>query len=215
MQRLAISCTVGAGLVLAGGGLARAESPLAGLEKALPPGWTMLETDSELVIRHDRPCFRVAEHAANESPGAKAPAAAPATPPMKKDGARVDLELRYRLEARWTPAQVADARHANAAVAAEVKAARDKYRIDAIKVAKGAFLPANADEKARLAEFHRAEAAAETRRVREPLCSVGDLSIFDGDETYAQLGLRIDPPEAAREAHAIVDLVKQTCGASR
>jgi hypothetical protein len=200
-------------VVLAAGGLehvAHAESELASLERALPAGWTMLETDSELVIRHDRPCYRGTEHVPNEPD----PAVLKKTGARSKgDGTLLNLELRYTLEARWTAQQFADAKKTNDAIAAEVKAAHDRYKIDAIKVAKGTYLPANADERTRLAAFTRAESAATARRVHEPMCSVGDISIFDGDETYAPLRLEIDPPEAAKEAFAIVDLVKKHCGA--
>lgn len=192
----AMRSTAALGFALALGALGHpvhADPPsLATLEKALPAGWTLLATDSELVLRHDRPCYR-----------------GEAAAPTKRDGALITLELRYKLGPAWTPAQYADARKANAAVAQELEAARARYRIDAIKA------PAHptADERARLDAYAHAETTAASHRVREPLCTLGDDAIFDGDETYAALAHPIDPPEAMREARAVVELVKRTCGA--
>ncbi len=191
--------------LLVGGlaGIARADDGFAALERSLPSGWTMLTTDTELVIRHDRPCFRTGEHQPNDP--------VPASPKGKGDGALVTLELRYHLEPRWTPAQHAEAKRANGAVAAEVKALRDRYRIDAIHVAKGSYTPANADERARVDAFQKAERAAQRMAVHEPMCALGDQSLFDGEETYAGMKHDIDPPEALKQAHAVVELVKKSC----
>ena len=70
------------------------------------------------------------------------------------------------------------------------------------------------DERARLDAYAKAEAVANGHRVREPLCALGDESIIDGDETYAALAHPIDPPEAAKEARAVIELLKKTCGAT-
>jgi hypothetical protein len=35
--------------------------------------------------------------------------------------------------------------------------------------------------------------------------------VFDGDDTYAQLALDVDPPEVITQAHRIVALLKQHC----
>jgi hypothetical protein len=163
-----------------------------GLEHALPNGWTMLATDTELVLRHDRPCFRTEDH------GSGAP----------RDGALVTLELRYRLEPRWTPAQHAEAKHANDAIAAELKALRERYKIDAIHPAK-----ATPEEHARLDAYQKAATQVERKAIKEPMCALDTQSIFDGDETYAGLKQPVDPPEALKEARAVVELVKQHCGA--
>jgi hypothetical protein len=174
------------------------------LEKALPRGWSMIATDSELVIRHDHACYITGEHVAN----------APDVPAGKVEGPLVTLELRYHLEAKWTPKQLADARAANDKVFAEVEAARQQYKIAAIRQSKGQPLPANADERARLAAFEKAELASRKRLVRVPTCTLGESSLFAGEETYAQLALKVDPPQAMEQAYQIVDLVKKRCGAN-
>lgn len=195
--------------VLAAGGLAYAqEDPaIAKLEKALPAGWSLLATDTELVIRHDRPCFVTNEHHENEpaSPPVRVPAHTP-------DGRLVTLELRYHLEPKWLPRQFEDAKATNDRVAADLKTLRTRYNIDAIHTSKGHPLPANADERTRLASYEKEEAKLRARLVKLPRCTLGDSSLFDGDETYAQLRLDVDPPEAMKEAHAVVETVKQQCG---
>src|SRR5690242_14257343 len=69
------------------------------LEAALPAGWSLLATGSELVIRHDLPCYVTgARHENAPAHEVRAPATA---------GPMVTFELRYRLEPRWTAAQIA------------------------------------------------------------------------------------------------------------
>src|SRR5262249_6192344 len=80
-----VAAVVGAG-GSARGGPAAAKTAR---ERALPRGWSLLVTDSELVIRHDRACFLV-----DGSEG----------------GHLINLELRYRLEPKWTARQLADAK---------------------------------------------------------------------------------------------------------
>ena len=170
------------------------DASFVALEHSLPRGWTMLATDSELVIRHDRPCFRTEQ-----------------VTKQKGDGALVTLELRYRLETKWTPAQFTDAKRANDAVAAEVKTLRDKFKIDQLKQLKGQPQPATADERTRLDAFAKAEVQVQRKAIRLPMCALGDQSVFDGDETYQGLKQPIDPPEALKEANAVVELVRKHC----
>src|SRR3954453_15471533 len=100
MRRLAISALLAAGLAAATAGVARADTELAGLERALPSGWPVIETASTPAIPHARPCSRGPEPQATEPDPAvvKKTAGKP-----KGDGALLNLELRYRLETRWTP----------------------------------------------------------------------------------------------------------------
>src|SRR4051812_1063028 len=99
------------------GGVAAAQSDaFDALQKSVPRGWTVLQTEHELVIRHDRPCYVTGK----------------ANPCSDADGPLVTLELRFHLEPRWTQQQLDDAKLANDKVAAELKTAREKYRIDAI-----------------------------------------------------------------------------------
>src|SRR5262245_47654877 len=185
-----------AALLVATGGIAWAQDPaMTALEHALPRGWSLLATDSELVIRHDRACFLVGDDA-------------------KDGGHLINLELRYRLEPKWTAKQLADAKAANDKLAGELAALRAKQQIDKIKVVKGKPAPATADERARLAAYEKGEAAMHTRMVRVPLCTLGESSLFDGDDTYAQLKLKVDPQAAIDQANSIVDIVKKHCTAN-
>lgn len=165
---------------------------LAKLEQALPAGWSLLATDTELVLRHDRPVYTAGGTAA---------------------GPMITLELRYRLEPVWTAQQLADAKATNARAAADLRALRAKHRIDAIPQRKGEAQPRDAGERARLAAFTHDQAPIAARIVPLPLCTFDGHSVFDGKDTYAQLDLSVDPPDAMREAHRVVDLVKQQCGA--
>lgn len=54
MAPLRWSIAIGISLVAASA--AEADPALDPLERALPAGWSLLATGSELVIRHDRPC---------------------------------------------------------------------------------------------------------------------------------------------------------------
>ena len=191
---------------LAGVARADVDPALAGLEKALPAGWTMMSTESELVIRHDRPCYSNGEHLPNEPADSK-PTAAPAGGPL------ITLELRYHLEPKWTAIQLAEARATNDKVNAEANALRARFNIDFMHQGKGEPMPTNAGERTRLAAYNKAKAQLMARRVRLPLCSFGNTSLFDGDSTYSQLNLEVDPPEAMHEAYRVVDLVKKRCGA--
>ena len=173
-------------VALAGSALAEGDPALAKLEQSLPAGWSLLATDTELVIRHDRPCYVESGDA----------------PPM------ITLELRYRLEPKWSDKQVAEARAANDKVAKELRGLRAQYG-----VAKIGKTPKDADERKRLDAYTKAEAELRARILKVPLCTLGGSSVFDGDDTYAQLKLVVDPPDAMREAHHVVELVKKQCGA--
>jgi hypothetical protein len=180
-----------------------ADPALDDLEKALPPGWTMLATGSELVFRHDRPCYVAAPRRANP------PATAAAKP--AGGGPLVTFELRFHLEPRWTAGQIATAHKANDKVAGELRALVGKYHVDQIHHSKGKPLPANPDEKARLDAYDSEHARIAKRIVPVPHCAIADLSLFDGEDTYAQLNLELDPPEVIPEAHKILALIQQRC----
>jgi len=192
-------------LAIAGAGHpAWADPALDRLETALPPGWSLLATGSEMVIRHDLPCY-VTRARHENAPANEVKAAAAGGGPL------VTIELRYRIEPRWTPQQAAAARAANDQIAGELRALAARYRIDAIRTSKGRPLPANADEQARLAAYEAGRARLAARLVKLPRCTLGASSVFDGEDTYAQLGLEVDPPEVMVQAHRIIELVKQYC----
>lgn len=208
MARLRVSIALGIWLAAS---TAAADPALDELERALPAGWSLLATGSELVIRHDRPCYIVATRSG-------APAGASPGAPASEAGARaaaagpvVTIELRYRLEPRWTAQQVTSARAVNDRIDGELRTLASRYRIDAIRTSGGRRVPASADEQARLDAYEAARARLAARRVRLPRCTLGDASVFDGEDTYAQLTLQVDPPEAMTQAHRIVELVKQHC----
>lgn len=200
MMRLAIAT------LLLTGGVASADTSEA-LQQAMPGGWSVLETEHELVLRHDRPCYVTGRRRENES------AKSAGNPCSSVDGPLVTLELRFKIEPRWTQQQLDDAKVANDKVALALKAAREKYRIDAIHQSKGRPLPGNPDERKRLAAFEKDEAQLTARAVKTPLCTLGEHSLFDSDVTYAQLALKVDPPEAMVEAHKALDALKKQCGA--
>jgi len=182
---------------------AQPDPALDRLERALPAGWTMLTSGSELVLRHDRPCYatgarhdRTAAVEARDTGG---------------DDRLVTLELRYRLEPRWSAARLAAARATNDKLAAELRALEIRYRIAAIRTGKGGPAPASADERARLTAYTAARDLVTARLVKLPVCSLGAASMFDSATTYAMLELVVDPPEVMTEAHRVVELVKAHC----
>ncbi len=180
-MRIAVVLTLAAASATA---LADPDRPLGRLDKELPPGWSLLATENELVIRHDGPVYSTTD---------------------VTGGPLVTLELRYRLEPKWTTKQVADAHAANARIASELKDLRTRYKIDQIDRAKP-----TADERTRLAAFATAEHAAKAREVKLPLCTLGESSLFD-DGAYAMLDLKLDPPDAITEGKRVAELVKKEC----
>jgi len=200
MPRLGMSIAIG---ILAAS--TAAEDPAFDrLETALPPGWSVLVTGSEMVIRHDLPCYVTGAHHEN-APAHEAKSVAAGGGPL------VTIELRYRLEPRWTAQQITAAKAANDQIGGELRTLAAKYRIDAIHTSKGRPLPASADEQARLDAYEAARSRLAARLVKLPRCTLGESSVFDGDDTYAQLRLQVDPPEVMTQAHRIVELVKQYC----
>jgi len=191
--------------LVAGVASAQADPAFDRLEAALPPGWSLLATGSELVIRHDRPCYVTGAHHAN------APAVETRAPAVGA-GPLVTIELRYRIEPRWTEAQFAAAQATNDRLGGELRALAARYKVDAIHHSKGRPLPANPDERARLDAYEAGHARIAARMVKPPRCDLGGSSVFDGEDTYAQLALEVDPPEVMTQAHRIVALVKQHCG---
>src|SRR5258706_5074325 len=91
-------------LLAAGSAAADKDQALARLERALPRGWSLLATETELVIRHDRPVYCV-DH---------------------PNGPLVTLELRYRLEPKWAPERYTEAKATNDKLAAEAQKAKDR-----------------------------------------------------------------------------------------
>jgi len=184
--------------------VAVADPAIDQLERALPAGWTLLATGSELVIRHDRPCYLTGAHhgsALNPADGNAALAAG--------GGPLVTIELRYRLEPHWSAQQLTAARAANDQIAGELRTLAARYRIDAIHTGKGR--PANPDEQHRLDAYEARRARLVARQVKLPRCTLGESSVFDGEATYAQLKLEVDPPEVMTQAHRIVELMQQHC----
>ena len=204
MARSSWSSAIALGVAaLAGVATAQPAATFDRLEQALPPGWSLLATGAELVIRHDRPCYVT---------GTRHPDAAAVEHRSEGGGPLVTIELRYRLEPRWSDQQLAAARAVNDKLGGELRALAARFHIDAIHKVKGRPVPASADERARLEAYDAAHAELAQRQVKLPRCSVGEVSVFDGDDTYAQLALEVDPPEVMVQAHRIVELMKQHCG---
>lgn len=202
MARPRMSIAIG---ILAIASAARADPAFDRLEAALPAGWSLLATGSEMVIRHDQPCYVTGTHHDNASARETRSALAAGGGPL------VTLELRYRLEPRWTAQQLAAAQATNDQISGELRTLAARYRIDAIHTSKGKPAPANPDEQARLAAYEAKRARLAARLVKLPRCTLGESSVFDGDETYAQLRLEVDPPEVMTQAHRVVELIKQYC----
>jgi hypothetical protein len=148
-------------LLVAGSAAADKDQALSRLERALPRGWSLLATENELVIRHDRPVY-CADH---------------------PDGPLVTLELRYKLEPKWTPEHLA-----------EVKAENDKITAELART-----------------KSATAQAQVRARLVPIPVCTLDHASVVESADTYAQLKLTIDPAEAKSEAGQIRELVTKKC----
>jgi hypothetical protein len=183
---------------------AHADPAIANLAGALPAGWQLTTTKGELVIHRTEPVRVAGHHLANPHVGNLPVATAPTAP-------KITLELRYRIDPKWSPQRLADVQAANRKIYAALTALRARHRIDEIRTSKGLPLPATPDEEQRLAayEAERARTLAQVQPL--PRCTLGASSLFDSARTYAQLDLMVDPPGAMREAYAIVELVKRRC----
>ena len=148
-------------LLAAGSAAAEPDHALARLERALPRGWSLLATENELVIRHDRPVY-CTDH---------------------PNGPLVTLELRYKLEPKWTPERFAEAKAANDKIAAELAKTKSA----------------------------RAQAKVRARMVQTPVCTLDHSSVLERPDTYAQLQLTIDPADAKTEAGQIQELIAKKC----
>ncbi len=160
-----IACAV---LLAAPIAAAERDQALGRLEKALPAGWSLLAAEDEVVIRHDRPVYC----------------------PTHPNGPLVTLELRFKLEAKWTPERYAEAKAANDKLAAELAAQKAKLSAKA---------------------YDAAVAKAKLREVRVPVCTLDRASIVERPDTFAQLDLDLDPAEAKTEGLKIRDLVEKRC----
>ena len=206
MARFPVSIAIAAALgALLAAAPAAADPAFDELERALPAGWSLLATGSELVLRHDRPCYLTGAHR-DSAPVHDGNAAVAAG-----GGPLVTIELRYRIEPRWTPQQLTAARAANDRISGELHTLAARYRIDAIHLSKGRPVPANPDEQHRLDAYDAARTRLAARQVKLPRCTLGESSVFDGEATYAQLKLEVDPPEVMTQAHRIVELMQQHC----
>jgi hypothetical protein len=206
MARLPVSIAIAGALgALFAAAPAAADPAFDELERALPAGWSLLATGSELVLRHDLPCYLTGVHH-DHAPLHDGNAAVAAG-----GGPLVTIELRYRLEPRWTVQQVTAARAANDRLDGELRTLAARYRIDAIHHSKGRPLPANPDEQHRVDAYEAARTRLAARQIKLPHCTLGDSSVFDGEATYAQLKLEVDPPEVMPQARHIVELMQQYC----
>jgi len=212
MARFPVSIAIAGALgALPAAAPAAADPAFDQLERALPAGWSLLATGSELVLRHDLPCYLTGVHHDNALPRDSASLHDGNAAVAAGGGPLVTIELRYRLEPRWTAQQVTAARAANDRIAGELHTLATRYRIDAIHVSKGRRLPANPDEQHRLDAYEAARTRLAARQIKLPRCTLGESSVFDGDATYAQLELEVDPPEVMTQAHHIVELMQQHC----
>jgi hypothetical protein len=189
----------------------RSDNPVSALSGSLPKGWRVVARripdngGQELVIERAQAVRVGGRHLENPHIG-NMPA-----PPSTARGPEITLALRYRMEPRWDAAKLAAARAANARIYNELSRLRAHYRIEDIRTSKGRPLPTGPDEEQRLTAYEADRTRETAKLVRLPYCTLGDVSLFDSPDTYAQLDLIVDPPGAMREAYAIVELVKRRC----
>jgi hypothetical protein len=192
-----------AALLLVGG--TASANPIDDLQAALPAGWKAIVTRDALTLERVGPVRITGRHLLNAPSYGNMPVSAPPSAPTEK------LRLRYRTEAAWTPARIAQVTDANKKVYAELAPLRAKFKIDDIATGKGLPLPKNADEEQRLKDYQAANDAVLARITPVPRCTLGTLSVFDNADTYAQLDLMVSPEIAMREAYAVVELMKRRC----
>lgn len=156
------------------------------LAKALPSGWAIERGKGTLAIRYKGAVRGTGvQFWTAYSTNIPQPAASP-------DAPKLTLRLQFRVEPRWTEEQYDRARAANAILYRALVELREKHPTD------------DADYRAHYANLM-------TKLVQQPRCTLGNLSVFDHEHTYEQLGLSVEPASAMREAFAIVELVKRRC----
>lgn len=197
MRVLAVACLLFAGTVAA--------DPVSDLQRALPGGWKVTTTKSELTIERLTPVQISGRFLPNAAHYGNAPTVAPASAPTEK------LRLRYRTEPAWTAARLAQVTESNKKIYAELQPLRAKYKIDDIATGKGMPIPKTPDEEQRLRDYQAAYDAVLARVVAVPQCTLGKVSVFSDRSTYQQLDLMVVPEIAMREAYAVVELMKRRC----
>jgi hypothetical protein len=197
MRRLAIALVFAAG--------ASAADPVGELQRALPAGWKVITTTTDLTIERMLPVQISGRFLPNAAHYGNAPTRAPASAPTEK------LRLRYRTEPAWSAARLAQVTAANKQIYAELQPLRAKYKIDDIATGKGMPLPKTPDEQQRLRDYQAAYDAVLARITPVPECTLGKVSVFADRATYQQLDLMVVPEIAMREAYAVVELMKRRC----
>jgi hypothetical protein len=173
------------------------------LGRGLPKGWKVVRTTGAFAIERVQPVKVAAHHQHNQ------PSHANVYVVPSIDAVDVTLRLRYRVEPAWDRTRHEHARKKNDEVAALIRTARAKYRIEEIPRSKGRPLPTNDAERARLAEYDATVAKLWASRDVPPTCTLGTFSVFA--ERDDQMSLIVDPTTAMREMYAIVELVKRRC----
>ncbi len=190
-------------LVLAAG--TSAADPVGELQRALPAGWKVITSKSELTIERLVPVQITGKFLPNAAHYGNAPTLAPPSAPTEK------LRLRYRTEPAWSAARLAQITEANKQIYAELQPLRVKFKIDDIATGKGMPLPKTSEEQQRLHDYQAAYEAVLARVTAVPQCTLGKVSVFSDRSTYQQLDLMVVPEIAMREAYAVVELVKRRC----
>lgn len=181
--------------------------PVGELQRALPAGWKVTTTRTDLTIERLLPVQVSGRFLPNAAHYGNAPTSAPPSAPTEK------LRLRYRTEPAWSAARLAQVTAANKRVYAELQPLRAKYKIDDIATGKGMPVPKTPDEVQRLHDYRAAYDAVLARITPVPECTLGKVSVFTDRSTYAQLDLMVVPEIAMREAYAVVELMKRRCQA--
>ncbi len=202
---LVVMRLVALALVFAAG--TSAADPVGELARALPAGWKVITTKSELTIERLAPVQITGKFLPNAAHYGNAPTLAPPSAPTEK------LRLRYRTEPAWSAARRAQITAANKQIYAELQPLRVKFKIDDIATGKGMPLPTTPDEQQRLQDYQTAYDAVLARITAVPQCTLGKVSVFADRSTYHQLDLMVVPEIAMREAYAVVELMKRRCRA--
>jgi hypothetical protein len=176
------------------------------------PGWTMTLLPGSLILERSAPVWVLDGNRINAPVSLESAAARTAR--IRRHGRQVKPRLVFRLEPRWTTAQVAAARRTNEGVAKLLEALPAKHgvahRVAAARARKpGLGLGGTPAEQGRVAAYEAERKSLVARLVKLPEHHSQQYSLFfDRHEGWDDAFHLVDPPDAATECYRFEQQVR-------
>jgi hypothetical protein len=187
----------------------------------LPTGWRAFVEGDRLVVQRDVPVWVLGEN--RISAPVSMETAAERSSRIRKHGKRVRPRFAFRVEARWSAAQVARVTRENAELGKRIAGLGPRHGVEAIldlvarsKNPDPLRLARTPDEQRRVRAY-LAERAALQAKLRElPELALDRYSLFPaGHEGWSDAMHLVDPPEAAEECYRVEQTIRTAIAAAR